>query len=458
MNAETNKTGARDALYIAAEEEANRFNLICLGILCLLMAITEVLNELGVFTASVDVMRPSAAVGFLFFTLPGIVAFVHDRARRDREPLRRHDAFKFFILVCVYLGIAVLCITLTLHTVLLMALPPILAAQYRDQKRLIAWTLAASVLLVPVGVYGGFFFGMPDRNLLKGLTDAEAAVLANRLVVATPKRMVELFTHYTLPRLLCIIAIDLLASGIPRRTGRMLSRQAELSREVQAEMTRLNELQSHVIEDLAAVIETRDEETGNHVARTKKYVGMIARALQRDPAWQGKLTDADVEEMCTAAPLHDVGKIAISDTILLKPARLTDEEFAVMKSHTTRGGKMIRRIFSNLEDPAFLKRAEEIAVSHHEKWDGSGYPAGLKGEEIPLSARIMAVADVYDALVSKRVYKKPIAPEAALDLIESESGTHFDPELVRVVHTLRPELIAAAKQEFANENKGTKET
>ena len=126
----------------------------------------------------------------------------------------------------------------------------------------------------------------------------------------------------------------------------------------------------------------------------------------------------------------------MSDTILLKPGKLTPGEFEIIKQHTTKGGAMIRNLFSNLDDPLFLHLAEEIAVYHHEWWDGSGYPEGRKGKEIPLAARIMAVADVYDALVSDRVYKKAIPREEALEIIYGESGTHFDPDIIRILRSV----------------------
>jgi putative two-component system response regulator len=277
------------------------------------------------------------------------------------------------------------------------------------------------------------------------LTEEEAMVFANRLSIATPKRMLELLFHYGFPRLFCVIVVSVLASGISRRTGKMLNRQVELAEKVREEMRRHSTMQTRVIDDLSALIETRDVGTGEHVIRTKEYVRMIAKEMQKRPKYADILTDPVIDEIVSAAPLHDVGKIAISDVILLKPGKLTKEEFDEMKKHTVKGGDMIQNIFSNLEDPSFLETAREIAVSHHEKWDGSGYPAGLKGEEIPISARIMAVADVFDALVSKRTYKDPMSPESAFDILEEETGTHFDPDIMSVVFDIRDDFIAYSR-------------
>ena len=436
---------ADDPLYITAEADANRFNLKCMAVLCALAIVGGILNVLHIFSVDVRIMLPCMALCFVAFFLPILAYLIHDRLRKKEPSVLEQAGFKFSILICAYLGICVVSVMLTHNVIILTAVPALMAAQYRDQKRVIRWTLVSTVLMVPLSVYGGFFFGALDRNLLKVIEASEVSTLSARIPLATPKRMTELLAHYVLPRLLCLVAVDVLASGITRRNGRMLAKQAELSDKVREEMQRRNGMLSRVIEDLAAVIETRDESTGEHVARTKAYVGMIARWMQQEDKFRSVLTDDYIGEICNAAPLHDVGKIAVSDLILLKPGRLTEEEFKEIQTHTVKGGKMIRNIFSNLEGDKFLKTAEEIAVSHHEKWNGKGYPNGLKGEEIPLPARIMAVADVFDALVSERVYKAPMPPEEALSLIESESGSHFDPDIVRVVAQHRQELLEAAK-------------
>lgn len=435
---------ADDPLFIAAEADANRFNLICMAVLCALAVIAVALNLLGVFRQDMRIMLPCMVFCFFVFFLPIAAYLLRGRMPGKKPSVLERPDFKFFILICAYLGIGTVCVVLTHNVLFLTVVPALMAAQYRDQKRLLRWTLVSTLLLVPVSVYGGFFYGALDRNLLKVIEPAEAATLGDRLRLATPQRMTELLTHYVLPRMLCLAAVDVLAFGIVRRNGKMLDREAALAKKVREEMERRNGMLSRVIEDLAAVIETRDEGTGDHVLRTKAYVGMLARWMQQEEKYAGVLTDAYIEQICNAAPLHDVGKIAVSDLILLKPGRLTDEEFAAMQLHTVKGGKMIRNIFANLEGDEFLKTAEEIAVSHHEKWNGKGYPYGLRGEEIPLPARIMAVADVFDALVSERVYKAPMPPQEALELIESEGGGHFDPEIVRIVALHRQELLEAA--------------
>ncbi len=438
-------------VYLAAEERANRFNLLCLGVLCVIVLLSELLNELGVFTAPAIVMRLTAALGLAAFVTPALVFGIHRKATGS-DRLLRWTGFKCLIVLSAFLGVMVFSVALTLHAVVLAVLPAVMAAQYRFKKLLLAFSLAGSAVVVLAGVYGGFFLGMTDRNFMKGmLTDLEASELSNRLLLATPRRMLELFTHYVCPRLLSVVAVDLAASGITKHNEDMLRQQAALADKVQEEMARRNSMQSHVIEDLAALIETRDQSTGEHVIRTKTYVGMIARAMRALGLHPEELTEALIEEMCNAAPLHDVGKISVSDRILLKPGKLTAEEFEEMKQHAPRGGRVIHNIFRNLEDPDFLRTAEEIAASHHEKWNGSGYPAGLKGEEIPLCARIMAAADVYDALVSPRVYKEPVSPEEALAIIEGDSGAHFDPEVVRAMVTVREELIAEARRPIQRE-------
>ena len=203
---------------------------------------------------------------------------------------------------------------------------------------------------------------------------------------------------------------------------------------------KLISIQSQIIASFADLVESRDDSTGQHVKRTGEYFRILASHLAKLPRYAGQLGKADLERMYKAAPLHDIGKIKISDTILNKPGRLTPEEFEVIKTHTLEGNQIIIHTMANIEEEDYLKTAGEIALYHHEKWDGSGYPYRLAGEAIPLSARIMAVVDVFDALTSKRVYKDAYTLDKAYEIMQSSSGSHFDPDIVQVFMDNRQEI------------------
>lgn len=205
---------------------------------------------------------------------------------------------------------------------------------------------------------------------------------------------------------------------------------------------------------LASIAETRDNETGNHILRTQHYIRAIALQARKWPRFSALLSDDAIDLLFRAAPLHDIGKVGIPDRILLKPGKLTAEEFEIMKQHTTLGYEAINRTQIRVgQHVPVLDLAAEIALSHQEKWDGSGYPQGLAGEAIPLSARLMALADVYDALISHRVYKTPIQHEDAIAIMAKGRGTHFDPELFDAFINIHEELrVIAARYEDNDEN------
>lgn len=201
-------------------------------------------------------------------------------------------------------------------------------------------------------------------------------------------------------------------------------------REARDEAVRAKDAIVFAMADLA---ETRDNDTGNHIRRTQHYVRALAEGCVEHGLYRAELDDETIALIFKSAPLHDIGKIAIPDRILLKPGRLTIDEFEVMKTHAALGSRAIANAQAKLgADSCFLHTAAEIAETHHERWDGSGYPRGLKGEAIPLSGRLMAIADVYDALVSERVYKAAIGHAEAVAMISRERGRHFDPAIVDV--------------------------
>jgi putative two-component system response regulator len=209
----------------------------------------------------------------------------------------------------------------------------------------------------------------------------------------------------------------------------------------------LEQIQDATILAMGALAEYRDPETGNHIRRTQEYVWLLSQKLQQNPHFSDQLSPELIEILRKTAPLHDIGKVAIPDNILQKPAKLSDEEYEVMKQHTAAGRDVIVEAESVLEEEhQFLVIAREITYLHHEKWDGSGYPLGLAGEKIPLSARIMAVADVYDALVSYRVYKPAFTQERSVSIIEEGRGSHFDPDIVDVFLEIKDQFHQISKQ------------
>lgn len=200
-------------------------------------------------------------------------------------------------------------------------------------------------------------------------------------------------------------------------------------------------LQDNIIIGMANLIESRDGDTGEHIKRTSFYVNLLAHAIRDKGLYTDILTDNYIELLTKASPMHDIGKILVPDHILQKPGRLTPEEYEVIKEHSAAGGKIVREVLGFIEEKDYIEIASDMAAHHHEKWNGSGYTEGLSQEDIPLSARIMAIADVFDALVSKRCYKSAMSVEDSFAEMEKSSGTHFDPQLVTIFLGLKDEIM-----------------
>ena len=227
----------------------------------------------------------------------------------------------------------------------------------------------------------------------------------------------------------------------------LTDKTAYLENEVARRTRELSAIQDVTIQAMASLAETRDSDTGNHIRRTQFYVKALAGKLQCHPRFRAFLTDSMIEMIFKSAPLHDIGKVGIPDRILLKPGRFDAAEFEIMKTHTTLGRDAIQAAENSLGlQVDFLSVAKEIAYGHQEKWDGTGYPLGLKNESIPISARVMAVADVYDALISRRVYKDSMPHEKAVAIIAEGNGTHFDPDMVDAFLAIQDDIKAIASR------------
>ena len=208
--------------------------------------------------------------------------------------------------------------------------------------------------------------------------------------------------------------------------------QEDIQEKTVANQEKMLQMQEHTISAMSRLIESRDMQRGDQVSRISDYVGALAEHARRDGVYAEALDNGFIAKMRMLAPMHDIGKIVVSDRILTKPGRLTQEEFESVKRHAAEGGRVVREVLSGVTEGDYVSLASDIATYHHERWDGKGYPSGLSGEDIPLSARIMAIADVFDALISERCYKEPVSKEQAFEIIRQASGTQFDPQLAAV--------------------------
>lgn len=229
---------------------------------------------------------------------------------------------------------------------------------------------------------------------------------------------------------------------------------------LEAEVTKrtrdLSAIQDVTILVLTSLAETRDTDTGNHIRRTQLYVRLLAENLNTNPRFSAQLTPTNIDMLYKSAPLHDIGKVGIPDRILLKPGKLTTEEFEIMKTHSALGKAALDRAeFLLGYSVPFLLCAKSIALSHHEKWDGTGYPEGLVGDQIAIEARLMALADVYDALTSKRIYKDALTHSKAFNIIVAGSATHFDPDLVNTFIKIQDQFISIAQKYADNPQSAT---
>jgi len=230
-----------------------------------------------------------------------------------------------------------------------------------------------------------------------------------------------------------------------KETQTLLQFQNDHLEQLVAERTRKIALvQSAAIYCMSVLAEHRDPETGGHIQRTQTYVRLLGEKVLKSPHFTGQLTDHKLDLIVQATPMHDIGKVGVPDHILLKPGKLTVEEFEIMKTHSSIGANALGQAREMAENEPVLQYAEDLAGNHHEKWDGSGYPTGLQGDKIPLAGRLMAIADVYDALIAKRVYKEPFTHEKAVGIILEGRGVHFDPHLVDLFEEVQEEFRLTA--------------
>lgn len=355
---------------------------------------------------------------------------------------------KYFLMFLVCVASFAFCVKLFFHTTLLLVTPLLLSYVYRSKKFSLAVMASTAFMVICSPLLAYRFNGMGADFPLWFVSFLEPSYLSK-------VGMEEVITHVASPssiigKLLVFVSFPRFLIFIMLATLMLFS--TELNRKShERKISQVISMQDAILDGMSEVIENRDSFTGGHVKRTREAVEVLTGYARK----YYKCSRQFWENVVQAAAMHDVGKISISDTILNKPARLSPEEFEQIKKHPQKSLEIIDAVLGKVESEDFLYVSRNIALYHHEKYDGTGYPVGLKGEDIPLEARIMAIADVFDALVSKRVYKEPFSFEESYNIIMKDMGTHFDPGLKEAFDKAYPELVEIYKRE--NERESVKE-
>lgn len=382
------------------EEDANRTTANVMLISFALFTVIYILNLAGIFIIDKPVMTVAYCISAVLLLLPKLLNKVCGTSAKY---------LKYLYVLFADLFLLVMTSSLTYHVVVIYAYPIAIAGLYFSQK-LTKLSTAGTLIVTVAGQFIAFYIGRNNDHNFQTL---------NRLVI-----------FGVLPRMLTLLSFAALLLLLTKRTSKLLSDDAD----------NYEQLLSHnqeMICGFATLVENRDENTGGHIKRTSIYAELLSRELQRTGQYSDIITDEFIECLAMVAPLHDIGKISIPDSILCKPGKLTNEEFDIMKSHSAKGSEILKEIFSNSADENYKKMAYEVARYHHEKWNGRGYPEGLSGTDIPLSARIMAVADVFDAVSEKRCYRDAMPLEECFNIIAQGSGRDFDPVLAEAFLNIR---------------------
>lgn len=388
------------------EAEANRTVAnVLLASFCIFTVIL-VLNLCKVFIIDQTVMLAAYGISALLLLSPQVLNRVVDPS---------NPKLKFIYIILTNLFLFVIESTLSFHVVVVYAYPIAIASLYFS-RRVTLFALIFTTIISVLGQFSGYFMNcVPDQNFL----------VMKRLVLFS-----------VLPRSLCLGSFGYLIYFISIRMTHLLDRQIN-------DVARIRELNKDMLLGFANLVENRDESTGGHVKRTSRYVEMLAKELKKRGIYRSIVDSEFINNLSNAAPMHDIGKMSIPDHILQKPGKLTDEEYAIMKTHAENGGKIIKQTFSHIGDDEFRQMVYEVARYHHEKWNGKGYPEGRSKLEIPLAARIMAVADVFDAVSQRRCYRDAIPLEECFSIIEKGSGADFEPQLVEVFLSMKEEIKTA---------------
>jgi len=385
------------------EKQANRIVALVMATTFLLFTAVYVLNLTGVFTIKPIIMNTAYIVSSIFLLLPMVHTYI----------LRLENRYiKYINVASTVLCVTLLSVTLTYHVVVIYVYPIAIASLYFS-KKLNVFATFYTVIGVSIGQIIAFF--MPT-------------VLDDNF-----DNLYEVIFWGIIPRAIILVAIAIIFTMLCSRTVALLSKLTVAAEE-------LSNYHEEMVMGFATLVENKDGSTGGHVKRTTMYVRLLAEELRDRGYYNDILTEEYISNLCMAAPMHDIGKVAVPDVILQKPGRLTPEEFEEIKKHTVSGSEIIMNTFGHLGNEEYTRMAYEVARYHHEKWNGKGYPEGLKRKKIPLCARIMAIADVFDAVSEKRCYRDAMPLDKCFDIILEGSGQDFDPVIAEVFLDIRDKV------------------
>ena len=382
-------------ILIENEKQANWVVARVMRITFLIFTFIYLLDVIGVFVVNLKIMTIAYVGSSILLLLPTLFVNI---LKQDKSYIKYINVFAAAVFTTL------LSITLTYHVVVIYVYPIAIASLYFS-KRLNILATGLTVAGVSAGQLAAFYLDtLQDDNFLT---------------------LDYVLLFGILPRALVLIAIAAIFTMLSSRTANLLS--TLLRKEEQ-----ISHSHNEMVMGFATLVENKDGSTGGHIKRTSAYVKLLAEELRNRGIYAEELTDEYLENLYRAAPMHDIGKIAVPDVVLQKPGKLTDEEFEIIKTHAVKGGEIIKETFGHLENEPYTQMAYEMSRHHHEKWNGKGYPDGLKRKEIPLCARIMAIADVFDAVSEKRCYRDAMPLEQCFEIIAEGSGQAFEPLLVEV--------------------------
>lgn len=390
-------------ILIENEKQANRVAAKVMRITFLIFSFIYILDVIGVFIVNLTIMTIAYVGSAVLLLLPTLLVNI----------LKQNTTYiKYINVIAAATFTTLVSITLTYHVVVLYVYPIAIASLYFS-KQLNILATGLTVAGVSIGQLAAFYLDtLQDDNFLT---------------------LDYVLLFGILPRALVLIAVAAIFTMLSSRTTKLLNNLLNAE-------TELKHFHKEMVMGFATLVENKDGSTGGHIKRTTTYVKLLAEELRSRGLYKEELTDEYLENLYRAAPMHDIGKIAVPDVVLQKPGKLTDEEFEIIKTHAVKGGDIIKETFGHLENEQYTQMAYEVARHHHEKWNGKGYPDSLKRKEIPLCARIMAIADVFDAVSEKRCYRDAMPLEQCFEIIADGSGQAFEPLLVEVFLEIRDKV------------------